>query len=285
MIKIDDKEVVLSRFPDGTLHLTPELSNVEYDEPYKRGLLITWHYEGDEEMAAILFLVKHFQSLGYEINLDLPYIPNARQDRVKDLEKDVFTLKYFAEFINALKFNHVFVLDPHSNVSTALIDNVDVQTPREYIDATVESIYHDYELSKSLMAFYPDEGAMKRYSEDSQLEYTFAAKHRDWRTGKILGLEVIGNAESINGRDVLIIDDICSKGGTFYYAAKKLKELGANRIFLFVTHCEKTVFDGELFKSGLIEKLYTTDSIFTTKAQELAKSKGLDKKIEVFKIW
>lgn len=283
MIKIDDKEVVLSRFPDGTLHLTPEINDVNLCN--SRRIVISWHYEGDEEMAAILFLTKHIQSLGFEVILDLPYIPNARQDRVKDSVEDVFTLKYFAEFINALKFHSVFVLDPHSNVSAALIDNVEVETPREYIDVTIESIYHDYDLSKPLMAFYPDEGAMKRYSEDSQLEYAFAAKHRDWRTGKILGLEVIGNKDSINGRDIIIIDDICSKGGTFYYAAKKLKELGANRIFLFVTHCEKTVFDGELFKSNLIDKLYTTDSIFTSKVQELAKSKGLDKKIEVYKIW
>lgn len=285
MIKIGNEEVTLSRFPDGTLHLTPELPNVEYNEPDKRGLLITWHYEGDEEMAAILFLVKHFQSLGYEINLDLPYIPNARQDRVKDPEKDVFTLKYFAEFINALKFNHVFVLDPHSNVSTALIDNVIVESPKSYFEAAVSSIYADFRPERDLMAFYPDEGAMKRYSENSSFEYAYAAKHRDWQTGRILGLEVVGNAENIRGRDIIIIDDICSRGGTFYFAAKKLKELGANRIFLFVTHCEKTVFEGELFKSGLIDKLYTTNSIFTPMVQALAKARGLDNKIEVISLW
>ena len=60
-----------------------------------------------------------------------------------------------------------------------------------------------------------------------------------------------------------------------------LKELGANKIFLFVTHCEKTVFEGELFKSGLIDKLFTTDSIFTPSVQEMAKSKGVADKIEV----
>ena len=46
----------------------------------------------------------------------MPYIPNARKDRAHR-EKDVFTLKYFANIINSLNFDNVYVLNPHSNVS------------------------------------------------------------------------------------------------------------------------------------------------------------------------
>lgn len=279
MIDINGIEITLSRFPDGTLHLTPNLNDVSLEEPTDQYALITWRYEGDEEMAAILFLTKHLQKLGYCVSLDMPYIPNARQDRVKT-ERDVFTLKYFAEFINSLNLDKVFVLDPHSNVSAALFDNIITESPEYYCQQAIQTIYDEIDNSP-LMAFYPDEGAMKRYSENYGLECAYAAKNRDWQTGKILGLEVIGNANAIKGRNIIIIDDICSKGGTFYYSAKKLKELGANKIFLFVTHCEKTVFEGELFKSGLIDKLFTTDSIFTPSVQEMAKSKGVADKIEV----
>ena len=45
---------------------------------------------------------------------------------------------------------------------------------------------------------------------------------------------------------------------------KKLKEAGVGKIYLYVTHCENTVYDGELLKNnGLIEKIYTTDTILT----------------------
>ena len=71
------------------------------------------------------------------------------------------------------------------------------------------------------------------------------------------------NKEVVNGKDVLIIDDICSRGGTFYHSAKALKEAGAKNIYLYVTHCENTILEGELLTSGLIEKVYTTNSIFT----------------------
>lgn len=77
-------------------------------------------------------------------------------------------------------------------------------------------------------------------------------------------LSVNGQVDQIKDRDVLIIDDICSKGGTFYHSAKKLKELGANKIYLYVSHCENTIYSGELLKdNGLIEKIFTTDSILT----------------------
>ena len=118
MIQVNRKTVELSRFPDGTLHLVPEIdmSNVDYH------VTISWYYENDSEMAALMFLTKHFKENGFEVILFMPYIPNARMDRVKN-ENDVFTLKYFADFINSLHFSLVIVLDPHSAVSEALINN------------------------------------------------------------------------------------------------------------------------------------------------------------------
>ena len=115
----------------------------------------------------------------------------------------------------------------------------------------------------NLLMFYPDEGAMKRYSGMVKLPYAFGIKKRDWETGKILGLDVSGNVDDIAGKNILIVDDICSRGGTFYHSAKKLKELGANKIYLYVSHCENTILDGDLLTSDLVEKVYTTDSIFT----------------------
>jgi ribose-phosphate pyrophosphokinase len=115
---------------------------------------------------------------------------------------------------------------------------------------------------------------MKRYSDMAQMEYAFGIKKRNWETGKIEGLDVAGCVDKINGSNILIVDDICSRGGTFYHSAKKLKELGANKIYLYVTHCENTILDGDLLTSGLIEKVYTTNSIFTKEHQ----------KIEVFEL-
>ena len=116
---------------------------------------------------------------------------------------------------------------------------------------------------ENILMFYPDEGAMKRYSSMFDCPYAFGIKKRDWATGQIQGLEVSGQKELVEGSTILIVDDICSKGGTFYHSAKALKELGAGKIYLYISHCENTIFEGEILKDDLIERVFTTNSIFT----------------------
>lgn len=256
MIKLNDRQMDLNYFPDGTFLIKEEAPA----EP----VTITWLFEKNEEMLALYFLTKHLQSKGVEkIQLKMPYIPNARQDRVKAAE-DVFTLKYFAELINSLKFQKVTVLDPHSYVSEALLEHLEIQTPKKYVEKVLDKIKAD-----KLMLFYPDEGAMKRYSNMFALPYAFGIKKRDWTTGQIRGLDVTGQTECLPGSAVLIVDDICSKGGTFYHSAKALNELGAKEVYLYISHCENSIFEGELLKSDLVDKVFTTNSIFTREHEKV----------------
>lgn len=62
---------------------------------------------------------------------------------------------------------------------------------------------------------------------------------------------------------VLIVVDICSRGGTFFHAAKALKAAGAKSVSLYVTHLERTVIlDETASTDGLVDHIYTTKSIF-----------------------
>lgn len=251
MITLDGKEITLGSFPDGTMLIKQETNGTDTAE-------IEWYYENDRELIALYYLTKHLNAHGTDrISLFMPYIPNARQDRVKSGE-DVFTLKYFTELLNSLRFISVTVLDPHSTVSEALINNIRIKTPSENVAAVIEKIERA-EGEKPFM-FYPDEGASKRYSGMVALPYAFGIKKRDWQTGRIQGLDVSGGCD-VSGKNVLIVDDICSKGGTFLFSAKKLKELGAVNVYLYISHCEKSILDGELLSSGLIKRIFTTDSI------------------------
>jgi ribose-phosphate pyrophosphokinase len=263
MIKLNGEIVKVDHFPDGTTLMKQAIDH----KIYKNGAKIEWFFENNEELITLIYLTKHLREngVGY-ISLNLPYIPNARQDRIKHVE-DVFTMKYFADIINYLNFNHVQVMDAHSNVGLALINHVIPCMPYDCINKAIESCNPN-------MLFFPDDGAQKRYSDIAQMEYAFGIKKRNWETGKIEGLDVAGCVDKIKDSRILIVDDICSRGGTFYHSAKKLKELGAKEIYLYITHCENTILEGELLTSGLIEKVYTTNSIFTKKHE----------KIEVFKL-
>lgn len=266
MIRINNKDIEINKFPDGTLLIKEEPS---YDIA-----LISWFFENNEELVALIYLANHLRSNGVKrMELYMPYIPNARQDRVKKPE-DVFTLKYFAGVINSLGFDKVSVLDPHSSVSEALIENISIELPKNYIEDVIDDItrsgeYMDELGVTKLMMFYPDEGAMKRYSGMVSRPYAFGIKDRDWSSGQIKGLKADGFVEGIKDSTVLIVDDICSRGGTFYYSALKLKELGAKNIILYVTHCEDTILEGEVLTCGLIDKVYTTNSLFTKEHEKI----------------
>lgn len=120
MIKIDNTIVTQEMFGDGTLKCP-----IPPIETARGFIYITWCYDNDTELFCLWSLVRHIQEHhnGLLINLCMPYIPHARQDR--NVSNRLFTLKYFAEAINAMNFNRVFVLDPHSDVAMALINRVE----------------------------------------------------------------------------------------------------------------------------------------------------------------
>lgn len=261
MIKLGNKVFKYGHYPDGTLNL--KLKFDDMTDLIKCAARICWYYDSEEELIVLNYLVNEIRNNGIErLFLNMPYVPNARMDRCENME-DVFTLKYFSNIINSLGFERVYTLDVHSDVTKALINNIVNESPASYIQFVMGQIVPFTD--KELTIFYPDAGAMKRYSKMIKAPCAFGNKARDWETGKIQDLEVIGDQKLIKDHDILIIDDICSRGGTFYYAAQKLKELGAKDIYLWVSHCENTILDGELINSGLLKKIYTTDSIYTAK--------------------
>ncbi|MCL2633679.1 MAG: ribose-phosphate pyrophosphokinase [Oscillospiraceae bacterium] len=249
MFIINNIPVQVERFPDGTPRINISTSDAR--------AVIEWFYEKDEEM--ILFMITNHlreQCGVVDISLYMPYIPHARMDRVKKVS-EVFTLKHFCAFINSMSFSKVTVRDAHSSVSLAMINNVVQEPITEPIVKLVKKLLNP----KTDIVFYPDEGSCKRYTEILKFPYAFGIKNRNWEDGSIMGLDIHGDVPK--GANVLIIDDISSYGGTFLNSAKKLKKLGAGSIYLYVTHCENAILDGQLIGRNLLEKIYTTKSIFT----------------------
>lgn len=269
MIFVNDKEVKIEHFLSGEQRINNvdfiEKDNEYYDNEFY-SYNVCWKYDNDEELVSLIYICEHIkENNGILLNLYMPYIPNARMDRVYNKEKEIFTLKYFTKIINNLGFKRVIVENPHSDVSISLLNNVyvDNQVFIEDIERTLKDID-----SKNILLFYPDAGAMKRYNKILDKDFLYAEKIRNWHTGEIEDLKIIGEIPKENF-DVLIIDDICSKGGTFYYSAKKLKEFGVNNIYLYISHCENSILEGEfgkekvnLLETDLIKKVYTTTSIF-----------------------
>lgn len=262
MILVNNKLVKQEAFGDKTL-------KCEIPETIKKSVLdfnffgagtksyhIVWCYDNDSELFLLQCIVDEIRDIEPTaiISLKIPYIPNARQDR--RVSNRFFTLKSFCKIINNMNFEYVSVLDPHSDVSTALLDRVKQEVPLiEAYQFKVDAI------------MYPDAGAAKKYSnriyseEANNTQLTIIGNKKRNSEGRIESYELFGFPEDKEIKSVLIVDDICSYGGTFIAAAKELKNRGVEHIYLLVSHCEENIFKGQLF--DYVDQVYTTDSILS----------------------
>lgn len=278
MLKINnDYQIIPRHFPDNSemlLDFDAEKAKIRDKN------LITWAYESDEECMTLYYIVNHIRDINpnAKILLDLNYIPNARMDRVKKTS-EVFTLKWFAKFINSLNFTAVGVFDPHSNVSEALFDRIKIFNMKPIITEVTKRVWkYTYPNFSGLLYYFPDDGAMKRYKDllPTSSKIIYGKKIRDWETGKIQGLEIINdNNYEIKGSIVIMIDDIISYGGTLAYSADKLNELGASNIFAYASHIENSIDDeekGTLLKrlnDNIVSRIYTTNSLYQGKNDKI----------------
>lgn len=222
---------------------------------------ITLKYEGNDDIIALIFLKGWLDELGLEASLNIYYVPYSRMDREDG--NNLFTLKQFCGIINYLNFKCVVMYEAHSDVTPALI-NRSVSFPID-LDSIINEILPNegfsFRVDTDFIAL-PDAGAQKRYDVPESYNTITGMKRRNPSDGKIEFLGLLGkNMERLPGSTVVIVDDICSKGYTFLEMAKQLKVLGVGKILLVVAHCENSVYDGELFTSGLIDMLFTTSTI------------------------
>lgn len=259
MLKIEDKKglqvnVGFGKFPNGELYLTnEEIKELKRLEDCK----VFWEYKTSEDILKLYFLLSYLEQVNKKPNqLIITYLPYSRMDRVDKETNNIYSLKYISDLINGFSLKDVVVVEAHSDVSIELINNSRNKNLSKKIFDKVEE---ENELNcENTVIMYPDEGAYKRYNYGLDYETIYGEKVRDFKTGNILGLELRGDYEI--RRNAVIIDDLSSKGTTFYKSAEKLFNEGFEKVYLVVTHCENTVTKGELLKCG-VNKVYTTNSL------------------------
>lgn len=183
-------------------------------------------------------------------NLIIPCLFGQRSDR-RFQENESFGLKIICDFINSFDFKRVEIFDSHSDVSLALINNSEKHSSFEYVENVIESINN-----KNLVLVSPDAGAYKKvfkYAEDLNLPLVAANKFRDLK-GEIT-LNILGD---VKNKKCLIIDDLLDGGYTFHLLAKQLKEQGADKVYLYISHA---YFNKGVDFTEYIDHFYCTNSI------------------------
>ena len=249
MILFNNEPIIIKHFPNGESLLDkPFFEKYRYVEKEVNNI-ITLKYESDVDLFQLLLVRKSFW---FPCDLHITYFPYSRMDRQS--ESYVFTLKTVAKFINWLDWNSVKIYEPHSDVTPALLNKC-------RIIPIMTSLLSKTDFNNEIdYVFYPDAGAHKKYSDVIKAKNELIGfKKRDFTTGKIKELQILGSLRK--DARVFIIDDLCSKGGTFKLAGQQLKAMGAREVNLVVAHCEQTIFEGTLLTEPIITKIYTTNSI------------------------
>lgn len=259
MILINNKTYEPKFFGDGTLKM---LTMDDYNIPEDGNVLLEWRFDNIGEYMIIMYLVNYIRDTKRSrVELELPYVPDARMDRVKHPEKEGHTLKYLCDFLNSLNLRKITVTDPHSPVTMSLLKRAKERNIQSYIEEVLRTVNVDVFL-------FPDKGARDRYAYLDMRPAEYGEKTRNWETGRIDGFQIINfslmncGKEIFANKKVLIIDDICAYGGTFHHATNAAHDAGAEEIYLFVTHCENDILKGDLINNPHLSRIFTTSSIF-----------------------
>jgi ribose-phosphate pyrophosphokinase len=230
-------------FPDKQPHINIDGVN-ENDE-----VQVTCSITDANNLLLLLQCSNAFDNLfAKKKELVIPYLMGARFDRLMQ-KGDSVDLKVIANLINGCGFEKVYLYDVHSDTSTVLIENS--------INISNADLVKQYQKEDAIL-ICPDAGAVKKVSKYFDLnnnikDVVYCNKSRDLSNGNIT-LKVL-EADKCEGKNCVIIDDLCDGGGTFLAIASQIKPA---HLTLIVTH---GIFSKgfEVFK-GTFDEIIVSDS-------------------------
>lgn len=269
-IKKDNKiyDVDINYFPNGEINI--KLDPIIINNNYK--IIFKWF--DDKDFMHLYFFVNYLKQLNAFKRCDglfIPYLPYSRMDRIEN--NNMFTLKYISDFINQFDFKQIEVLEPHSNVSLNLIHNI------KPIYKSVDMLYEELKLiDEDVTIVLPDKGAFDRYNQiidqnyiktifNYQFNIMYCEKQRNFKTGQIKNIKLIDTNKKLYD-NIIIVDDLCSKGGTFIGCKEAILKNKSNikNITLIITHAEHNpILSGSIFKDNHFNKVIITNSMLNTK--------------------
>lgn len=290
-----DIKYEISRFPDGQqqVKILGETS-VSYKPvisygTFLKGVQIKARLNNFKDLEKIICATKSLRNLGVkDIHLYTPYFLGSRSDRQFEKGSNNYLKDVICPIINSLNFNSVTVLDPHSDVLEACLNNFNKVDNVNVVNFTLDNIVKETLNLNNSILISPDAGANKKLFKIADhfgfKDIITCSKSRDV-DGKLSKVNVPITGDQHNMihkgpyKDFIIIDDICDGGATFLNIAKEIKgyfyENGKTKckIYLIVTH--------GIFSKGFKELNKYFDGIYCTNSYRDIASDEYEEKTNV----
>ena len=185
----------------------------------------------------------------------IPFFGYARQDR-KDQPRVPITAKLVANLITAAGANRVLTMDLHTQQIQGFFD-----IPVDHLYAApVMYRYFQKKKLKDLVIVSPDIGGVRMayaYANVFQVPLAIVAKKRKSASE----VEILSLVGEVDGKNVLLVDDLTETAGTVTRVAEILKKNGAKKVYASVSHTVLNAAGLNRLKSSALEELVTTDTV------------------------
>ena len=186
----------------------------------------------DTNLIQVLSLISKAKEISSEVIAVIPYMGYARQDR-EFLPGEIVTMKVLGKLFKGVGASKIIAVDIHSMIGFRYFS---IKT--ENISAIPELVQYFKKLSlKNPLVVSPDQGGKERAKEFADAlgsEYIALEKKRDRKSGKVQ--IKTKNLDEVANRDLILVDDMISTGGSIVKATQFLKKQKCKKVYVACTH-------------------------------------------------
>jgi len=186
----------------------------------------------DTNLVQALSLISKAKEISSEVIAVIPYMGYARQDR-EFLPGEIVTMKVLGKLFKGAGASKIIAVDIHSRIG---FKHFTIKTKN--VTAIPDLVQYFKKLSlKNPLVVSPDQGGKdraKEFAKKFESEYIALEKKRDRKTGKVK--IKTKNSDKVTGRDLILVDDMISTGGSIIKATQFLKKQKCKRVYVACTH-------------------------------------------------
>ncbi len=210
----------------------------------------------DSNLLELLSIVSKVQKFSSKVYAVIPYMGYARQDR-EFLGGEIVTIGVVGKLLRAAGVKKVLTVDIHSKIALK-----ELKISSENVSAMNVLVKHFKKLKmKEPLVVSPDMGGQERAEKFANLlktDFIALKKHRDRKTGKV---NILSDRVNVKNRDLVLVDDMISTGGSIVKATQFLKKQKCRRVFVACTHALLVNDAAKKIKKAGVSQIVSTNTI------------------------
>lgn len=210
----------------------------------------------DTNLLHLLSVISKVRKYSSKIYAVMPYIGYARQDR-EFLEGEIITISVIGQMLRTVGTKKIITIDIHSSKSLK-----ELKISSENVTAVFELVKYFKKLRiTNPLVVSPDSGGKQRAKEFANLlgtDFLYLEKNRNKKTGQV---NILTSKVSVKNRNIILVDDMISTGGSIIKSTQFLKKQKCKRIFVACTHALLVNDAEKRIRNAGVSQIISTNTI------------------------